>query len=328
MGGPRRLGWGLAVLVLLATPAAWLIFAGGSRSMPKDGEGVCNAAGPSEVLVPGGSFVMGDEGIYREEGPPRRVAVEPFWIDAHEVTNAQFRAFVRATGYVTQAERPPDPEDYPDIAPEKLVPGGAVFVPVPGSADPGEWWRFVANANWRHPTGPGSSIEGKDHYPVVQIGWADARAYAEWAGRDLPDEAQWEYAARGGTGGTTFAWGDQPTIDGKPQANNWQGVFPEYDSGEDGHVGLAPVGCYPANPFGLHDMIGNVWEWTSSAWTPDHAAPAPAASQRAPLMVIKGGSYLCADHYCLRYRPPARQPGDAGMGSSHIGFRTMRPALN
>jgi formylglycine-generating enzyme required for sulfatase activity len=323
MPGRRGLVLGLAALLLLAAPAAWLVFAKYPETTPKDGDAACNVAGPAEVLLPGGSFVMGDKGLYREEGPPRRIAVRPFWIDTHEVTNAQFRTFVKATGYVTQAERRPDPADYPDIAPEKLVPGGAVFVARPDAgADPREWWRFVAGADWRHPTGPGSSIEGKDHYPVVQISWADARAYSDWAGRALPDEAQWEYAARGGTGGTTFAWGDQPTVDGKPQANNWQGVFPEYDSGEDGHAGLAPVGCYPANPFGLHDMIGNVWEWTSSAWTPDHSV---AAGQRAPLMVIKGGSYLCADNYCLRYRPPARQPGDAGMGSSHIGFRTIRP---
>lgn len=264
--------------------------------------------------------MMGDAGIYPEEGPPHRATVGAFAMDAHEVTNDQFSRFVQATGYVTLAEQAPDPADYPDIPPARLVPGGAVFIGAESNGDPRDWWRFVPGANWRHPTGPRSSIAGRGSYPVVQVAYADALAYARWAGRDLPSEAEWEYAARGGRAGkSVYAWGDEAAPGGVAQANIWQGPFPARDTGDDGYAGLAPAGCFPPNGFGLSDMIGNVWEWTSTAYQ----APGPGA---AP-MVIKGGSYLCAANYCLRYRPPARQPGDTGMGSSHIGFRTIqRPA--
>jgi len=259
------------------------------------------------TTIPAGRFVMGEDPRYPEEGPAREVAVSRFAMDVHEVTNAEFAAFVDATGYSTLAEQ--DPQPLPGAPPEMLEPGSAVFQ-VPTSDNP-NWWRWVVGANWQQPEGPGSSIEGREEFPVVQIAYADALAYAAWAGGMLPNEAQWEYAA----GANESAPAIPRNADGTPAANYYQGIFPQRDLGEDGHEGRAPVGCFSPNMFGLYDMIGNVWEWTSD---PDRRAPGSA--------VIKGGSFLCAENYCARYRPSARQFQERGLGTNHIGFRLVYPA--
>ena len=259
------------------------------------------------VWVPGGSFVMGDDPHYAEEGPPETVVVKGFWIDAHEVTNAQFAAFVKATGYKTIAER--DPPKLPGAPPEMLVPGSAVFN-IPSDDDP-RWWRWVVGAQWRNPSGPKETIIGRDNEPVVQIAYQDAEAYARWAGKELPSEAQWEYAARGGAA----ALPEPVDAKGQPQANYYQGVFPVKNLNTDGYVGRAPVGCFKPNGFGLYDMIGNVWEWTSASGS--------RADASEPVNIIKGGSYLCAANYCARYRPAARQFQERGLGTDHIGFRLV-----
>jgi formylglycine-generating enzyme required for sulfatase activity len=280
--------------------------------------GCSDASGPPETLctgrsgnnmvwVPGGSFVMGDDPHYPEEGPPQTEKVTGFWIDAHEVTNAEFAAFVRATGYKTLAER--DPPKLPNAPPDMLVPGSAVFN-IPSDADP-RWWRWVPGAQWRHPSGQQESIEGRDREPVVQIAYQDAEAYATWVGKELPSEAQWEYAARGGAA----ALPEPVDAQGQPQANYYQGVFPVKNLNTDGYVGRAPVGCFKPNGFGLYDMIGNVWEWTSASGS--------RADGSEPVNVIKGGSYLCAANYCARYRPAARQFQERGLGTDHIGFRLV-----
>lgn len=280
---------------------------------------------PGMVWVPGGSYDMGDT-VYPEESPIQKVKVAGFWMDRTEVTNAEFAAFVKATNYVTDAERGPDPRLQAALPPEMRLPGAVVFV-VPanvnnqGSAM--QWWHYVPGANWRHPGGPATSIEGRDAFPVVAVSYADAKAYAKWKGRNLPTEAQWEWAARAGQ--------PQASKDhAQPKdANSWQGIFPMVNSAEDGFTGLAPVGCYAANAYGLFDMIGNVWEFTTDAWRPFHGDPegkpdqAPRMAQAAAgQRVIKGGSYLCSPDYCMRYRAGARQPQDDDLGASHLGFRT------
>jgi formylglycine-generating enzyme required for sulfatase activity len=291
------------------------------------------------VFLKGGEFVQGAAPARPEEGAPRKTKIGAFWIDRTEVTNDDFARFVAATGYVTLAERPMDPKAYPGLSGDQLKPSAIVFVvaETPTGADPGQWWHVVQGADWRRPQGPGSSIEGKGDLPVVQIAWADAMAYARWLGRDLPTEAEWEYAARGGLAEARYSWGDAPFDPAKPQANIWQGVFPVADSGVDGYKAqVAPVGCFPANGYGLHDMAGNVWEWTRDWYAPgldpaetldpvgptERAAydPADPAERKH---VIKGGSFLCADNFCFRYRPPARQAGPADTGSDHVGFRTV-----
>jgi len=264
------------------------------------------------VWIPAGTFTMGESPDYPEEGPPREVTVKGFWMDAHEVTNAQFAAFVAATGYVTMAER--KPPALPGAPPEMLQPGSAVFR-VPTKDDPA-WWRWAVGAQWRDPAGNRAGIGGQDRNPVVQVAYADAAAYAAWAGKQLPDEAQWEYAARAGAP----ALPEPMDAEGKPQANYYQGVFPARDLGTDGFTGRAPVGCFTPNAFGLYDMIGNVWEWTTT--------PASRADASEAVGVIKGGSFLCAANYCARYRPAARQFQERGLGTDHIGFRlidTRRP---
>lgn len=269
--------------------------------------------------VPAGDYLLGTPARRDEEGPPRRVHLAGFWIGQTEVTNAQFARFVAATGYKTLAERAPDPRDYPGVPPSRLVPSSLVFV---GLVEGGPW-RIVPGADWRHPEGPGSSLAGRMQRPVVHIAHADALAYARWAGGDLPSEDEWEAAARGGLKGQNYSWGAAPPGGEsglKPRANVWQGAFPVEDKGGDGYrARLAPVACFPPNGYGLYDMAGNVWEWTRDA-VPE--AMRAGADRGAHL--IKGGSYLCADNYCYRYRPAARSAGPADGGASHIGFRIVK----
>jgi formylglycine-generating enzyme required for sulfatase activity len=291
------------------------------------------------VWVPGGSFALGSEDSYREEAPARKVSVDGFWIDRHEVTNAQFAAFVASTGYRTVAEQGLDPRNYPDIPAELMVPGSIVFQPPEdGQAQsPEGWWRFQPGADWRLHNGPGSTIGGRENYPVVHVAYRDAVAYAAWLGRVLPSEAEWEFAARGGLDQAAYAWGDEQNPGGEWMANSWQGLFPFEDDGQDGYRGAAPVGCFPPNGHGLFDMTGNVWEWAADWYLGDHAAIeasarnptgpdraiAQASADGAAVHVIKGGSWLCAPNFCGRYRPSARQPEEADMGAIHIGFRTI-----
>lgn len=291
------------------------------------------------VFVRGGTFQMGAKPLRPEEGPPRLTRVGDFFIDRTEVTNADFARFVAATGYVTEAERPLDPKLYPGLTADQLKPSGIVFVgsSAPAGSDPSQWWRVIPGANWRHPLGPNSTIDGKGSLPVVQVGWDDALAYARWLGRDLPTEAEWEYAAQGGRGATRFVWGDEPLDEARPQANVWQGVFPALDTGADGYKArAAPVGCFPPNGYGLYDMAGNVWEWTKD-WYRPNLDPARRENPTGPFAalafdpgdpgvrkhVIKGGSFLCSPDFCYRYRPAAREPGPSDTGENHIGFRTL-----
>lgn len=269
----------------------------------------CLAALPGErIALPGGGFRMGSDASYPEEGPARPQTVGSFSIDPHEVTNRQFAEFVEATGHVTVAERPPT--GLPPGAPSEMrAPGSAVFRPPAGNER--SWWHWQPGAYWRAPEGPGSSVAGREAHPVVHVAYEDALAYAEWRGGDLPTAEEWEYAARGGLEGATYEWGGEQRPGGLHRANTHQGPFPVRDTGEDGHAGTAPVGCYLPNGFGLYDMTGNVWELTR---TP---APGPGA------YVIKGGSYLCSNSYCSRGRPAAWQPIERGFGTSHIGFRLV-----
>jgi formylglycine-generating enzyme len=297
--------------------------------------------------VPGGTFSMGSEAFYPEERPVRRVAVDGFWMDEHPVTNAQFRRFVKATGYVTVAERPLDPADYPDADPSLLVPGSLVFRKTRGPVDlrnVANWWAYVPGADWRHPEGPGSNLGGRERHPVVHVAHEDAEAYARWAEQALPTEAEWEFAARGGLDGATYAWGDEFAPRGKMMANTWQGRFPWENLKTDRYEGTSPVKTYPPNGYELYDATGNVWEWTSdyfSTRTADetqkpccvpknprvglpeggHASGQPGS--HIPRRVIKGGSHLCAPNYCLRYRPAARQAEAVDTSTSHIGFRCI-----
>mgnify|MGYP001229254636 CR=1 FL=1 len=299
---------------------------------------------PGMVWIPPGEFWMGStDPRMTDAWPVHRVAVRGFWLGATEVSNAQFAEFVRATGHVTLAERVPRPEDYPDVPPELLVPGSIVFAPPRRPVSLGEplaWWRFMPGANWRHPEGPTSDIEGRMDHPAVHIAYADALAYTRWLGGRLATEAEWEYAARGGLDRKRYVWGDSPRPDGAAPANTFQGVFPGHDTREDGHAGTAPVGSYPANGYGAFDMSGNVWEWTADWYHPEtyarRAALGPLAvdPQGPPTSVDpdepgvvkrvqRGGSYLCTDQYCGRYTPDARGKGAPDSASNHIGFRVV-----
>jgi formylglycine-generating enzyme len=292
------------------------------------------------VWVPGGGFLMGSDDFYPEERPVHRVEVDGFWMDSHPVTNAEFRRFVKATGHVTAAEHPPDPADYPDADPELLVPGALVFRPTSGPVDLRDWrnwWAWVPGADWRHPEGPGSTLHGRDRHPVTQVAYADALAYAAFTGKALATEAEWERAARGGLEGKVFCWGDEFAPRGRMLANTWQGEFPWQNLLLDRYGGTSPVGTFPPNGYGLHDMAGNVWEWTSDFFTmghPEEAAKpccvprnpqvaAPVLAEAIPRRVIKGGSHLCAPSYCLRYRPAARQGEAVDTSTGHIGFRCV-----
>ena len=298
------------------------------------------------VRIPGGTFLMGSDRHYPEEAPAHKVKVEGFWIDTHTVTNAEFARFVEATGHVTMAERPADPAQYPGAQPELLAPSSVVFKKADGPVDlrnPYLWWSYVAGADWRHPYGPGSTIEGREQHPVVHVAYEDAESYARWAGKEIPTEAEWEFAARGGLDAAEFVWGDTFKVDGKPMANTWQGRFPWENLLEDGYEGTAPVGSFPPNGYGLFDMAGNVWEWTSD-WYQEHGAithacctlenprggdAAKSVDPRTPNVaiprkVMKGGSHLCAPNYCRRYRPAARMAQPIDTSTCHLGIRLIR----
>lgn len=313
------------------------------------------------VWIPGGEFSMGKNDPTLEvcggndpmadARPVHRVRVGGFWMDATEVTNAQFAAFVAATGYVTVAERKPRTEDYPGVPAEKLVAGSVVFTPATQAvslADPLQWWRYVPGADWRHPEGPGSSIAGRGNHPVVQVAYDDAVAYARWAGKRLPTEAEWEFAARGGLAGQSYPWGGELQPGGRWMANTWQGAFPYHDTAEDGYARSAPVSSYPANRYGLYDMAGNVWEWCSDWYRPDAYEKQPAGNDGVvenpqgpakadsfdpqepglPKRVQRSGSFLCTDQYCTRYMVGSRGKGAPDTGSNHLGFRCVQDAHN
>jgi len=314
------------------------------------------AAAPSRppaenmVWIPSGTFLMGSDRHYSEEAPAHKVKVAGFWIGAYAVTNAEFARFVDATGYVTVAERPANPADYPGAQPELLVPASVVFKKTRGPVDlsnPYNWWTYVAGADWRHPRGPDTSIDKFLDHPVVHVAFEDAEAYTTWRGHELPTEAEWEFAARGGLDAAEFVWGSEYMPSGRAMANTWQGDFPWQNRVEDGYEWTAPVGSFPPNGYGLYDMAGNVWEWTTD-WFQDHRRSIRSAcctiddprggerdqscdprtpTIRIPRKVMKGGSYLCAPNYCRRYRPAARMPQLIDTSTCHLGFRCIvRPA--
>ena len=296
------------------------------------------------VWIPGGSFQMGsDIPMFRDARPMHRVSVDGFWMDTTEVTNAQFTQFVVATGYLTLAERKPSPEDYPNATPEQLVLGSIVFAPPTHDValdNAYQWWQYVPGANWRHPEGPDSSIKNRMDHPVVHIAYEDAIAYAKWAHKRLPTEAEWEYAARGKLESKEYVWGDEFKQDGHYMANTFQGHFPATNTAEDGYRATSPAKAFPANGFGLYGVAGNVWEWTADWYRPDEYARRvmlgkPVHNPRGPATsfdpaepgvakrVQKGGSFLCTDEYCARYRPGARGKAAPDSSANHIGFRLV-----
>ncbi|MCV7041326.1 sulfatase-modifying factor 1 [Mycolicibacterium moriokaense] len=284
--------------------------------------------------IPGQAAVLGSDRHYPEEAPARPISVDGFWMMARAVTNSQFAEFIDATGYLTVAERPLDPDDYPDAPPENLQPGSMVFTRTKGPVDLRHlnlWWTWTPGASWRHPVGPLSSIDKRAEHPVVHVAYEDAEAYAQWAGMSLPTEAEWETAARGGLDHAEYTWGDEPEVPGQPLANYWHGDFPWRP--DRGYGRTTPVGSYPPNGYGLFDMAGNVWEWTTDWYGETHDSQPCCASDsydprqpqfQVPRKVVKGGSFLCADVYCLRHRPAARRPQPLDTGMSHIGFRCVK----
>ena len=305
------------------------------------------------VWIPGGEFSMGSDvadeslcglpGVTRDAVPIHRVYVDGFWMDKTDVTNERFDEFVKATGYVTVAERTPTKEEFPDAPAENLVAGSTVFTPTDRAVpltDHFQWWRYQPGANWRHPEGPESDLKGKEKYPVVHVAYADALAFARWAGKRLPTEAEWEFAARGGLTGKTYTWGNEFRPAGKFMANTYQGTFPVKDIGQDGFAGIAPVAQYPANGYGLYDMAGNVWQWCSDWYRPDYyvqlaqgrlarnpqgpETPFDPAEPAEKKRVQRGGSFLCTDQYCSRYMVGTRGRGEVSTGSNHVGFRCVK----
>jgi formylglycine-generating enzyme len=297
------------------------------------------------VWVPGGTFLMGSDNHYAEEAPAHQATVDGFWIDRYPVTNEEFGRFVEATGHVTLAERPPNPADYPGAKPELLVPASVVFQKPRQRVDLRDcynWWTYVPGANWRHPEGPTSTLKGRGKNPVVQVAFEDVESYAKWIGKELPTEAEWEFAARGGLEGAEFAWGSEFTPGGNPMANTWQGEFPWQNLKSDGYEGTSPVGVFPPNGYGLCDVAGNVWEWTTD-WYREHSkVPQSCCANfnpkggeqegsydpnmpdvKIPRKVMKGGSYLCAPNYCRRYRPAARMAQPIDTSTCHLGFRCI-----
>jgi formylglycine-generating enzyme len=294
----------------------------------------------SMVWIAGGEFLMGSESFYPEERPVRRVHVDGFWLDRHQVTNDEFRRFVDATAYVTVAERPLDFAGVPGAPVQTYPAGSLVFAQTRGPVDLGDsrnWWFYVLGAQWRYPLGPESSLDGRDDHPVVHVAYEDAEAYATWAGKALPTEAEWEFAARGGLEGAAFTWGDEMEPGGKIMANTWQGEFPWWNAKPNGYDRTSSVGSFPPNGFGLYDMAGNVWEWTvdwfhahqdqppaKACCAPEESYDAAEPYLRIPRKVLKGGSHLCAPNYCLRFRPAARMPQMVDTGMSHLGFRCVK----
>jgi formylglycine-generating enzyme required for sulfatase activity len=330
-----------------------LYMQGGGKdfSPTRSNAGVQNPSLPGMVWIPGGEFSMGGvnpagmkEGGHEamnDSRPVHRVYVGGFYMDQTEVTNAEFNAFVRATGYVTVAERKPSREEFPGAPEANLVAGSVVFTPnnTEDLSNHYQWWTYVHGANWRHPLGPGSDIQGKENYPVVHVSWEDAAAYAKWAGKRLPTEAEWEFAARAGKAGNLYAWGNQLNPDGKWMANTYQGKFPASDEGLDGFAGIAPVKQFPPNDYGLYDVAGNVWEWCSDWYRPDYYRSLTGAVARNPQgpessfdpaepgakkKVQRGGSFLCTDQYCTRYMVGTRGKGEYRSASNHVGFRCVK----
>jgi len=319
--------------------------AAGTAAQAPSGAASSAATPDGMVWVPSGEFAMGSE-EFPDARPVHRVDVDGFWIDVTEVTNAEFDRFVRATGYVTVAERTPRAEDYPGAPPENLVAGSVVFTPPPKEVpldDHYRWWRYVPGADWRHPEGPESSIADRMDHPVVHVSYDDAVAYAKWAKKRLPTEAEWEFAARGGLDGKAYVWGDDFRPNGKYMANTFQGHFPDKNTGEDGFLATSPVKAFPPNGYGLYGMAGNVWEWVTDWYRPDYYAKLAAGGGVAhnpkgpddsfdPMQpgaakrVQKGGSFLCTDQYCSRYMPGGRGKGEADTGTNHTGFRCVRDA--
>jgi sulfatase modifying factor 1 len=299
------------------------------------------------VWIPGGTFWMGCEVCEMSDASPvHQVVVDGFWMDVTPVTNEQFAKFMKATGYVTIAERVPDARDFPGAPPENLVPGSAVFSPPEHEVPLNnhyQWWSYVKGTSWQHPEGLGSNLNGREHYPVVHIAWDDAMAYAQWAGKRLPTEAEFEFAARGGLDRKRYSWGDELTPGGKWVANIWQGRFPVKDTGEDGYRSASPVRAFPANGYSLYDMGGNVWQWCLDWYRPDiyqqrTATSAPVQNPQSPdtsfdplepgvpKRVTRGGSYLCSDRYCARYLVGSRGKSEPSTGSSNVGFRCAKSA--
>lgn len=364
LGIPSLIGAGLTAVALVAVVTA-MVFnhrgrppqasVGGFQQTVEATQQPSREPPTGMVWIPGGAFSMGcadprsqpfgGPDPMRDARPIHRTHVDGFWMDRTEVTNARFADFVAATGYVTVAERPPRPEDFPGALPENLVPGGLVFTPPTGPvplANHYVWWNYLPGADWRHPTGPDSSITGHDEDPVVQIAYEDAAAFAAWSGKRLPTEAEWEFAARGGLTGNLYPWGNAFKPDGRFMANTWQGTFPLENKADDGFASAAPVGRYPANAYGLHDMSGNVWEWCSDWYRHDTYAAAHArgtTEQNPPgpsesfdpqephekKRVLRGGSFLCSDQYCARYIVGTRGKGEPSSGCNHIGFRCVKP---
>lgn len=347
-----------AALTAVAAETAATVAPAGESSLPIM-ENKAQPPGPAPdgmVWVPGGEFAMGSDasndslcglpGVTRDAQPIHRVYVDGFWMDKTEVSNEQFRKFADATGYVTIAERTPTAEEFPGAPPENLVAGSVVFAPTDHPVPLNnhyQWWTYVKGANWRHPLGPGSDLKGKEKYPVVHIAYPDAVAYAKWAGKRLPTEAEWERAARGGLDGKVYAWGDELKPGGKWMANIYQGRFPVKDTGEDGFAGIAPVAQFPPNGYGLYDMAGNVWEWCSDWYRPDYyvklaKAGGVARNPQGPdspydpsepgekKRVHRGGSFLCTDQYCTRYMVGTRGKGEVTTGCNHLGFRCVKSA--
>jgi formylglycine-generating enzyme required for sulfatase activity len=367
----RKWIWVMVACLAIAGVVGWVIYseqrparapAAEAAPEPAFKPTVPNSSSPpasapeSMVWIPGGEFSMGTEdppdmsagamNSMADARPIHRVYVDGFWMDKTDVTNEQFEQFVKATGYVTVAEEKPRAEDYPGALPQNLVAGAVVFAPPdhPVSLDNHyQWWSYVRGANWRHPSGPNSDLKGRENYPVVHIAYRDAVAYAKWAGKRLPTEAEWEFAARGGLSGKLYDWGDDFRPNGKWMANTYQGNFPLKDTGEDGHLGIAPVAQFPPNGYGLYDMAGNVWQWTSDWYRPDYYAQLAAGGNVAhnpqgpdspydpsepteKKKVHRGGSFLCTDQYCSRYMVGGRGKGEVSTGTNHLGFRCVRPA--